>query len=72
MTSRVKKWFGEKGFGFITNPDGGKDIFVHYSEIIRPPNARGAIHLNEGQEVTFDCVPNGEKGMKASRVYAGN
>ncbi len=45
------KWFNSgKGFGFITQADGGPDLFVHYSNIL----GGGYQSLNEGQSVCFD------------------
>ncbi len=44
------KWFNsDKGFGFITPADGGKDLFVHFSGIIGS-NYRT---LNEGDRVEY-------------------
>lgn len=66
MTTGTVKWFNEsKGFGFITPADGGKDVFVHFSEI----QAEGFKVLTEGQSVTFN-VENGPKGLQATRVSA--
>jgi CspA family cold shock protein len=66
MTTGTVKWFNEaKGFGFITPADGGKDVFVHFSEI----QAEGFKVLAEGQAVTFN-VENGPKGPQATRVTA--
>ena len=45
------KWFNDsKGYGFLTPSDGGKDLFVHMSEI----KMEGFKTLKEGQEVDFD------------------
>ncbi len=64
MTTGTVKWFNEsKGFGFITPTDGGKDVFVHFSEI----QAEGFKVLTEGQSVTFN-VEDGPKGPQATRV----
>jgi CspA family cold shock protein len=66
MTTGTVKWFNEsKGFGFITPSDGGKDVFVHFSEI----QAEGFKVLAEGQAVTFN-VEDGPKGPQATRVTA--
>jgi CspA family cold shock protein len=58
------KWFNsEKGFGFITREDGGKDCFVHHSAI----QGGGFKNLNEGDRVEFEVVQ-GQKGPAAENV----
>ncbi len=52
MSKGTVKWFNaDKGFGFITPEDGGKDLFVHYSEI---QSGGGYATLNDGQQVEFE------------------
>lgn len=58
------KWFNnDKGFGFITRSNGGKDIFVHHSAII----SAGYRSLAEGDAVEF-TVEQGPKGPSAANV----
>ena len=60
------KWFNEsKGFGFIEQHDGGKDVFVHFSAI-QGDNYKT---LDEGQKVSF-TIENGAKGPAAGNVTA--
>jgi len=62
--SGIVKWFNDqKGFGFITRDNGGKDVFVHQTAI----KADGFRTLSEGERVTFD-VENAEKGPAAKDV----
>lgn len=67
MSKGTVKWFNaDKGFGFITPEDGGKDLFVHHSEI----QAGGQYAtLNDGQAVEFE-VGQGQKGPCANKVVA--
>lgn len=60
-TGTVKFFNGDKGFGFITPEDGGKDVFVHYS------NVSDSINLDEGMKVTFE-IGEGRKGPEAQDV----
>jgi len=63
MTGTVKWFNNDKGFGFITPKDGGKDVFVHFSAI----EGSGYKTLEEGQSVTFEVVE-GQKGPQAQSV----
>jgi CspA family cold shock protein len=64
MANGTVKWFNEsKGFGFITQDDGGPDVFAHYSEI----QGDGFKNLGEGDKVSFDIVE-GDKGPKATNI----
>ena len=68
MATGKVKWFnGEKGFGFIEQSDGGKDVFVHFSAI----QGDGYRDLNEGDEVEFK-VEQGQKGLQATNVSVTN
>ena len=60
----VVKWFDtKKGFGFISQPDGGPDVFVHFSEITMD----GFKDLEEGDKVRYELVTS-DKGPKAKSV----
>lgn len=62
------KWFNsEKGFGFIQQENGGKDIFVHFRQI--NSNGYGRVSLDEGQKVSY-TVGQGDKGPQAENVTA--
>ena len=61
--SGTVKWFNtSKGFGFIMTED-GREVFVHYSDII----SDGFKNLAEGEAVNFKITDNG-KGLRASEV----
>ena len=58
------KWFNpDKGFGFISPDDGGKDLFAHFREI----KGDGFKTLVESERVQFE-VTQGAKGPQASNI----
>src|SRR5205085_11839677 len=64
MATGTVKWFNDdKGFGFITPDEGGKDLFVHHTGI----SGEGFRSLSEGAKVSFDSQA-GDKGPKAVNV----
>ena len=66
MANGTVKWFSDqKGYGFITPDEGGKDLFVHQSAI----DANGFRSLAEGAKVSYD-VEQGPKGPSAANVRA--
>ena len=64
MSTGTVKWFNsDKGYGFITPDEGGKDLFVHNSEI----QTDGYAELKDGQKVEYE-VGEGPKGPCANNV----
>ena len=61
MSNGTVKFFNEeKGYGFITPDDGGKDVFVHI-------NGLNGVTITEGDKVSFD-VEEGQKGLNAVNI----
>jgi CspA family cold shock protein len=64
MPTGTVKWFSDdKGFGFITPDEGGRDLFVHFSSIA----GDGFRTLVEGAKVNYE-EEDGPKGPKAVNV----
>ena len=59
MNNGTVKWFNaDKGYGFISNDEGGEDVFVHFSAI----QTDGYRTLEEGQKVEFEEEMDERKG----------
>jgi CspA family cold shock protein len=53
MATGTVKWFNlDKGYGFITPQDGGKDVFLHITAV----QAAGLNSVNDGQKVSYDVA----------------
>ena len=67
MAKGKVKWFSDaKGYGFIQVEDAtedSRDIFVHYTEIVK----EGYKSLAQGQPVVFE-LSDTDKGLQAKRV----
>ena len=64
MPTGTVKWFSDdKGFGFITPDEPGKDLFVHHSAI----QGDGYRSLAEGAKVNYESEQ-GPKGPAAAHV----
>ena len=62
QTGTVKFFNAQKGFGFITPDEGGKDVFVHVTAVERS----GIQSLDEGMRISFETEPDKRgKGPKA-------
>lgn len=61
MSSGTVKWFNmEKGYGFITPQEGGKDVFLHITAV----QAAGLKSVTEGDRVSYDIIT--ERGKQAA------
>jgi len=64
MATGTVKWFSDqKGYGFITPDEVGKDLFVHQSAIA----GGGFRSLAEGAKVSYE-TEQGPKGPAAANV----
>jgi CspA family cold shock protein len=63
MTGTVKWFKPDKGFGFVTPDDGGRDVFVHRTVVLRT----GAQALESGQKVKM-LVQTASKGREATSI----
>ena len=66
MATGTVKWFNDaKGYGFIAPDEGGKDLFVHHTNIV----GSGFKSLAENAKVEFEARE-GQKGPEAVNVQA--
>mmetsp|Transcript_3626 Transcript_3626/g.5881 ORF Transcript_3626/g.5881 Transcript_3626/m.5881 type:complete len:237 (-) Transcript_3626:80-790(-) len=57
---KVKRWFAEKGLGFIIPDEGGPDLFCHYT-VVKVANG-SFVRLEEGQEVEYSLDKSDKTG----------
>lgn len=67
QSGTVKFYNAQKGYGFITPDDGGKDVFVHVTAV----EQSGISGLDEGMRISFETEPDKRgKGPKAVNLEA--
>jgi cold shock CspA family protein len=65
-TGTVKSFHSSKGFGFIRQDSGGRDVFVHHSAV----QVTGLNELRKGQKVSFEIFDNqGKPAAKNLRIH---
>ena len=67
MPTGSVKWFNAtKGYGFIQPDDGGKDVFVHITQVQRA----GLVGLDDGQKVSFEIETRRDGRSAATDIQA--
>ncbi|MCW3975544.1 MAG: cold shock domain-containing protein [Candidatus Bathyarchaeota archaeon] len=61
MEGTIKFFNSPRGYGFISQNEGGKDAYVHRDDVL------DSAELNEGDRVSFDVVTE-SRGPKAKNV----
>ena len=66
MTGTIKKLVSDKGFGFITAPGLGKDLFFHSNSLVGVQFSE----LHEGDSLSFDTeqTPKGPAAVNVQRA----
>ena len=60
----VKFFNNDRGYGFITNEEGGKDAFVHISAVERS----GMASLREGQKLSYELETGRDGKVSAANL----
>ena len=78
LSGEIKTWNEERGFGFIKPKDGGRDVFLHISELRRgsSPKVGGIVffHLTDGQDGKLracDAYLQGERPQRGTSARFG-
>ena len=67
MLTGTVKWFNNaKGYGFIVQDNGEKDVFVHHSAVLMD----GYRSLNEGERVEYEIeqTPKGPAAVNVRKI----
>lgn len=70
LKGTVKKWMGDRGYGFIDPADGSGDLFVHFKHIDQTGGRRNT--LNIGENVTYTLGINPKTGNPAAENVIGD